>query len=422
MRQTEFCHFGPFFALLPLPTWKIKILKKGKKQLEMPSFYICVPKMMIIWCMIPEIWSAANIIFSPFAPFFATLLLPNNPENQNFEKRKNTSWDIIILHIVYQKWSSWRMIPEIWNATDIIFCHFGPFSALLPYYWPRKLKFKKNLNSARRYYPLTHAYLKWRSYDVWFLRHKAWWTEFCVTLGQFFPFDPPNNPKNQNVKKMKKTPGYITISHFCTTNYYHMMYSSWDTADDRQFFVILDYFLPFYPSSNLENQNFEKIKKSPGDIIILHLCIINENRIMYGSWDMEHNRQNFWSFWAIFCPFTQLTIQKIKILKKWKKHLQISSFYTSVPKIIIICYTVPEIRPMTDVNFIFHFGLFFAHLMWKKKKKWKQLQEISSFYTCVPKIMIRWCMVPEKWCATDGWTDKWKKWHRGGCPNWKLNH
>ena len=123
----------------------------------------------------------------------------------------------------------------------------------------------------------------------------------------------------------------------------------------------------------------------------------------------------FGHFGPFFCPFTQLTTQKIKILKKWKKHLQISSFYTSVPKIMTICYTVPEIWPVTDVNFIFHFGLFFAHLMWKKK--WKQLQEISSFYTCVPNIIIRWCMVPEKWCATDGWTDRWKKWHRGRCPN-----
>ena len=34
---------------------------------------------------------------------------------------------------------------------------------------------------------------------------------------------------------------------------------------------------------------------------------------------------------------------------------------------------------------------------------------------CVPKIMIRWCTVPEIWCATDGQadgqTDGWKKWH-----------
>ena len=38
----------------------------------------------------------------------------------------------------------------------------------------------------------------------------------------------------------------------------------------------------------------------------------------YGSWDMEHDGQNFLSFRAIFCPFTLLTPQKIKILKKWK--------------------------------------------------------------------------------------------------------
>ena len=80
--------------------------------------------------------------------------------------------------------------------------------------------------------------------------------------------------------------------------------------------------------------------------------------MMYGSWDMECNGQNFLSFWTIFCPFTPLTTQKIKILKKWKKHLEISSFYTSVPKIMIICYTVPEIWHMTDVIVIFHFGLF----------------------------------------------------------------
>ena len=33
-----------------------------------------------------------------------------------------------------------------------------------------------------------------------------------------------------------------------------------------------------------------------------------------------------------------------------------------VPKIMIICYTVPEIWCMTDAIFIFHFGLFFTLL------------------------------------------------------------
>ena len=68
---------------------------------------------------------------------------------------------------------------------------------------------------------------------------------------------------------------------------------------------------------------------------------------------MVRDRCNcYFSFWAIFCPFTppsrpSPTAQKIKILKKWKFFL-----------------------------------------------------EISSFYICVPIIMIRWCMVPEIWCVT----------------------
>ena len=77
---------------------------------------------------------------------------------------------------------------------------------------------------------------------------------------------------------------------------------------------------------------------------------------------------------------------------------------------MIICYTVPEIWCMMDV-IIFHFRLFFAllpHYLPKKpiffQKCQKQL-EIPSFYTHVPKLMIRWCMVPE--IVHDGW----KKWH-----------
>ena len=78
---------------------------------------------------------------------------------------------------------------------------------------------------------------------------------------------------------------------------------------------------------------------------------------------MKCNKQNFLSSWAIFCPFTSLTAQKMKISKKWKLHLEISSFNTTVPKIVIICFTVPEIWRVTYVIVIFHFELFFARLL-----------------------------------------------------------
>ena len=65
-----------------------------------------------------------------------------------------------------------------------------------------------------------------------------------------------------------------------------------------KFFVILDHFLPFTPPSpnNPKNQSFQKMKKTPRDIITLHMCAINENDMMYGSWDMERDGQDFLLF------------------------------------------------------------------------------------------------------------------------------
>ena len=123
-------------------------------------------------------------------------------------------------------------------------------------------------------------------------------------------------------------------------------------------FFILGYFLPFYPPPPLtcqKNENFNKMKKTPGDIIILLKCNKNHDHMQCCPWDMACDRCNYFSFWASFCPFTALTAQKIKISKNEKK----------------------------------------------KKKL-----EITSFYTCVTKIIIRWCTVPEKWCTIGAQTDR----------------
>ena len=89
--------------------------------------------------------------------------------------------------------------------------------------------------------------------------------------------------ENQNFN-IEKNPGDIIILQISTMNDNHMMYGSWDMECNRIFFfVILDHFLLFYPPNNPKNQNFEKMKKPPGDIIILHRRNINDNHIMYGS-------------------------------------------------------------------------------------------------------------------------------------------
>ena len=136
---------------------------------------------------------------------------------------------------------------------------------------PEKSKVWKNEKKSWRYHHFTHVYHKWQSHDVWFLRYEAWRTESLVISDHFLPFYPPNNPKNQN---------------------------------------------------------FEKLKKTPGDIIILHKCTKNHDHMLYCSWDMARDGCNcYFSFWTIFCPFTSLKAQKIKILKKSKEDLEISSFY-----------------------------------------------------------------------------------------------
>ena len=69
------------------------------------------------------------------------------------------------------------------------------------------------------------------------------------------------------------------------------------------------------------------MKKTAGDVIILHKCTKNYDHKVYCSWDMAHDKFNcYFSFWAILCPFNPLTAQKFKISKKWKKHLDISLF------------------------------------------------------------------------------------------------
>ena len=157
---------------------------------------------------------------------------------------------------------------------------------------------------------------------------------FCTI---FLPFYPPNNLKNQNFEKWKKYGGIITI-HLRTTNDDHMMYGSWDMEHDRHNFLSLfGYVLLFYAPNNLENQNFEKMKKYTK----------NHDHMPYCSWDMVRDECNcYFSFWAIFPFYPRNSPRNQNLKKKRKKRLEIS-FYTSVPK-IMIRHTVLEIRRATD--------------------------------------------------------------------------
>ena len=125
-------------------------------------------------------------------------------------------------------------------------------------------------------------------------------------FGPFFAFlQPLTALKNHNLKKMKKTkrmPRDIIILPKCTKNHDHILYCFWDMASDRCncYFLFWATFCPFTPPNSPKNQNFTKMKNTPGDIIILHMCTKNYDQMMYGPWDMVHNRQmDKWKKWHI---------------------------------------------------------------------------------------------------------------------------
>ena len=79
--------------------------------------------------------------------------------------------------------------------------------------------FKKNKKNTWLYHYFTHVHQKSQSYDVRFLR-------FFVTFGHFLPSHSPDDPENQNFEQLKKTPGDIVILHMCIINDNHIMYGS----------------------------------------------------------------------------------------------------------------------------------------------------------------------------------------------------
>ena len=93
-------------------TWKIRILVKWNKLLEISSFYTCVPKITFIWGTVAEIRSETEffVILSHFLP-----LCPL------------TTWKIKIL----KKWQLiglWFVIQDkVLNFHDWILCYHEPF-------------------------------------------------------------------------------------------------------------------------------------------------------------------------------------------------------------------------------------------------------------------------------------------------------
>ena len=136
----------------------------------------------------------------------------------------------------------------------------------------------------------------------------------------------------------------------------YMINGSWETEWKRQnflsFWAIFCSFTP-PPLMILKIKILEKKEKMPGDVLSTYRCTINEDHMIYGSWNIRCNRQKFSSFCAIFCPFSPLTTWTIKILTLKK-----------APGDIIISH----ICTISDNHMMSSIGNYRGRL---KTKKWK---------------------------------------------------
>ena len=176
--------------------------------------------------MVSEIWTVTDRIFCHFGPFFP-LLPPNNPKNQNLEKMKQTPGDIIISQQVPKIMIICYTVSQIWHVPNLIIFYFGLFFTLLPPQQPQNSKFRKNFKKALEISSLYNSAPKIMiiCYTVPKIQ--------CVTdvivifhFGLFLALLLPYQPKKSIKKKMKKTPRNITILHMCNKNYDQMMFSS----------------------------------------------------------------------------------------------------------------------------------------------------------------------------------------------------
>ena len=82
--------------------------------------------MTIMWCMVPEIWSKTDIIFCHFGPFFT--LLPSkkkNPKKSKFWKNEKKKYmEISSFYTVYQKSWLYATLFLRYNAWQMLFLLF----------------------------------------------------------------------------------------------------------------------------------------------------------------------------------------------------------------------------------------------------------------------------------------------------------
>ena len=111
---------------------------KNEKFLETSSFYKWVPKISIMWCTVPVIYSETERRFCHFRSFFFPFTTIKSQKKSRLLKNGKNAWRYYHYTDVYRKWRSY-MVSETRRGRQI-FCNFGTFFALSPPWRPGKLK------------------------------------------------------------------------------------------------------------------------------------------------------------------------------------------------------------------------------------------------------------------------------------------
>ena len=149
-------------------------------------------------------------------------------------------------------------------------------------------------------------------YGFWDIKCKG---QFFCHFGPFLPFDTPNNPKNQNFEKIKKSLDILSIYTAVP-----QMMIIWGMVPEisslaDRIFCHFGLLFTLLPPNNPEKIFLKKWKKLlEVYIIILNMSTVNENHTIQSETQCAPDRL-FLSSWAIFCPFTPITAWKMKISK-----------------------------------------------------------------------------------------------------------
>ena len=135
----------------------------------------------------------------------------------------------------------------------------------------------------------------------WLHRHN-----FLLFQAIFCSFAPLLTPKIKMWKKLKKTPGDVILLHMCTINQDHMhpwhdvWFLRYEVQPTELFCHLGQRFALLPPSQQSIKWKYQNWKKAPRDITILHKCTKSHDHLLSCSRDMARDGWNCYFHFGLY--------------------------------------------------------------------------------------------------------------------------